>query len=587
MRDFFRYAKNRFLYNLLKIAIVLGLGLIASQFLFIQKVSAETYQSTDFTAQLYDNNGGALTAVTTSGATGYWYGSVGFIANSSGAAWGFSSPISIVKGHTYSLTLNIGTSAQTAGIITFSSVNRIGLGSSLSNAVSSYQNATNTELIYTNLSNDRLQFVFKANSNGSYLVVPFCTTYSINSETVYFNSFVINDLGSSTDISQDDINSSLSSQTNELNNSINNSTNTITSAIDDTENSINSNIDDMESAIVDSNKETQEVIKDQFNSCRDSYNLLNNVASTQTINGVTFTVNEDKSVTIKGTATAKTSLILATDITLSAGTYYLKGVTGGGSLTYAFTLTGAVSLYNGSRSFTVAEEKTYSNAFIYVTSGVSVDTTIYPMIVSEENKDIDYEPYGKQVCSNKLDEANETSKGIWATIKDLPNQFLNMLKGLFIPDDDYFSNWYTDFKEYIELKLGFLATPFTIFLDFIETYLDLSSSDDIVISIPDVTVPNFEDHTIISATTFNWSELLRSKSSLNNLWQLYLDFIDVYLILNFLSLCERTYNRIFGGDTSNYEYYTVEDSYTYDSDTGEVLSARRNERTTQKRKVEK
>lgn len=65
-----------------------------------------------------------------------------------------------------------------------------------------------------------------------------------------------------------------------------------------------------------------------------------------------------------------------------------------------------------------------------------------------------------------------------------------------------------------------------------------------------------------------------------------MSFIDVYLILNFINLCESKYNRIFGGDTTNYEYYTVEDSYTFDNDTGEVLSARRNERTTTRKKVE-
>ena len=218
-------------------------------------------------------------------------------------------------------------------------------------------------------------------------------------------------------------------------------------------------------------------------------------------------------------------------------------------------------------------------------------------------------------CSNKidktndkLDEAENTRKGIWETIKSIPgtiggfftdlgnkigNFFTNLLNGiiqglkdLFIPGEDFFSDWFTSFKAYVELKLGFLATPVTIFIDFIETYSNLSSSNDIVINVPDITVPNFESSKIISATTFNWSQTLKSKTSLNNLWQLYLDFIDVYLILNFLALCERTYNRIFGGDTSNYEYYTTEDSYNVDSDTGEVLGQRHSERTTRRKKVD-
>lgn len=211
--------------------------------------------------------------------------------------------------------------------------------------------------------------------------------------------------------------------------------------------------------------------------------------------------------------------------------------------------------------------------------------------------------------NEKLDEAENTRKGIWETIKSIPgtigtffdnlgtkigNFFKDLLDGiidglktLFIPEDGYFETWFNNFKNYFEVKLGFLATPFTIFIDFVNSYLELDSSNDIIIDIPDITVPNFEENKIVSATSFNWSQTLKSKESLNTLWQLYLSFVDVYLILNFINLCENKYNRIFGGDTSNYEYYTVEDSYTFDNDTGEVLSSRRNERTTTRKKVDK
>ena len=222
-------------------------------------------------------------------------------------------------------------------------------------------------------------------------------------------------------------------------------------------------------------------------------------------------------------------------------------------------------------------------------------------IIQNDNKNT------QEVIKN-LDQAEKTRKGIWETIKSIPgtigtffdnlgtkigNFFKDLLDGildglkkLFIPENDYFKNWFDDFKTYFEEKLGFIATPFTIIIDFVNSYLNLSSSNDIIIDVPDITVPNFEQHKIVSATTFNWSQTLRSKQALNTLWQLYLSFIDVYLILNFINLCESKYNRIFGGDTSNYEYYTVEDSYTFDNNTGEVLSSRRNERTTTRKKVE-
>lgn len=225
-------------------------------------------------------------------------------------------------------------------------------------------------------------------------------------------------------------------------------------------------------------------------------------------------------------------------------------------------------------------------------------------ILDQQRKNLEEQ----QKTNEKLDTAENTRKGIWETIKSFPSTFSNFfkdlgdkignfftnllngiidgLKSLFIPSDGFFKDWFNGFKTYVEDKLGFLATPFTIFIDFIESYSNLSSSNDIILNIPDISVPNFEDYKIISSTTFNWSQTLKSKTSLLNLWNLYLDFIDVFLMLNFIGLCEKVYNRIFGGDTSNYEYYTTEDSYNYDESTGEVLSGRHTERVSKRKKAE-
>lgn len=614
MKDFLRYSKNRILYNLFRLAVILLLGLIASNFLLINKVLAETVYGTEFTANLYDNNNGSLSSVTTTTSSSGWTGQVGFIANSSGAAWGFNLKSAMIEGHTYALSMDISTSNATGSDIVFSTYNRIGLGSSLNSAVSSYQNSTNTELLYTNNVNGILQFVFKATFNGSYLVVPFCTSYSINTERVYFVSYVIEDLGASSSVNQDTINSSLNNQTNEINNSITNSENNI-------KDSINSTEGNLKDSIINSENNIKDGIKEGFETCRDSYNLLNNVAKSTTINGITFTINNDGSVTVNGTATYNAKLILTNYFNLDVGDYkliegnsdYLDNAIRG---TYYDSNGNLKYLSSSTNKFTVASGFYNYQIYIVILQGKTVNNlTFYPMLVKYENSNISYEKYGEKICSNriddtnnKLDQAENTRKGIWETIKSIPSTIGNFftdlgnkisgffkellegiiqaLKDLFIPGENYFSTWYNDFKEYMEQKLGFLLTPFSIFVDFIETYSNLSSSNDIVINIPDITVPNFEDYKIISATTFNWSQTLKSKTSLLNLWNLYLDFVDVFLILNFIGLCERTYNRIFGGDTSNYEYYTTEDSYNVDNETGEVLSTRHNERTTRRKKVE-
>lgn len=52
------------------------------------------------------------------------------------------------------------------------------------------------------------------------------------------------------------------------------------------------------------------------------------------------------------------------------------------------------------------------------------------------------------------EEAEESRKGIWNTIKELPSKFLDMLISLFIPDDFSFLH---NLKDSLENKLGFIA----------------------------------------------------------------------------------------------------------------------------------
>lgn len=75
-------------------------------------------------------------------------------------------------------------------------------------------------------------------------------------------------------------------------------------------------------------------------------------------------------------------------------------------------------------------------------------------IIDSNNKNANKITEEQKKTNEKLDEAQETRKGIWETIKGLPGKLLDMLKGLFIPDNFDFLN---DFKETLENKLGFIA----------------------------------------------------------------------------------------------------------------------------------
>lgn len=139
-------------------------------------------------------------------------------------------------------------------------------------------------------------------------------------------------------------------------------------------------------------------------------NKLQNKQTTQTINGVTFTVNKDKSITLSGTATANIlfylndSNLYTEDI--KEGTYAFSGCKGGSSSTYFLALELETANSSGSKYFNLTETNIGSKGFlpvkinsqnkyrtyIYVKSGATVDTTIYPQL-EEGTVATPYVPY--------------------------------------------------------------------------------------------------------------------------------------------------------------------------------------------------
>ena len=131
-------------------------------------------------------------------------------------------------------------------------------------------------------------------------------------------------------------------------------------------------------------------------------NLLKLVASTQTTNGVTFTVNDDQSVTIKGTATASVYYGLNYNVlTLIPGEQYTMtgGLAGSSGTTYRLyiqTIDGKkfYADYGNGVSFTATDEQWQVLFAVY--KDTTVDFTIYPVLRLKSVTDTTYEPYTDQ-----------------------------------------------------------------------------------------------------------------------------------------------------------------------------------------------
>ena len=139
-------------------------------------------------------------------------------------------------------------------------------------------------------------------------------------------------------------------------------------------------------------------------------NLLKNTAVSQTKNGVTFTVNEDGSVTASGTATQTFTFLIngwsdGIPDFLKSGELTVSGCPEGGSATsYRISVhqkqgesdswqqTGA-DFGNGS-TFSFSETVNFGRVVISINSGITLENAIfYPMLRCAEITDGSYEPY--------------------------------------------------------------------------------------------------------------------------------------------------------------------------------------------------
>ena len=135
------------------------------------------------------------------------------------------------------------------------------------------------------------------------------------------------------------------------------------------------------------------------NSVQNSYsgkNKLPNTGETVTTNGITYTVNEDKSVTANGTATSDAYYMIATNITIPSGTILNGCPSGGNDKTYSIHAYASSSNFKKDFGNGVAftEDFTATEVYIIIRSGVTVSNlTFKPMIRLASITDSTYEPY--------------------------------------------------------------------------------------------------------------------------------------------------------------------------------------------------
>ncbi len=165
------------------------------------------------------------------------------------------------------------------------------------------------------------------------------------------------------------------------------------------------------------------------------------IASSGTINGVTYTVNGDGSITLTGTATGQADLALFSPngYSLDSGTYKItlggikngiKWVYGGsgGTLTYN-ELTHTVA----DQTINMASSGTCGYCIIKIANGTATNVTLYPMIRLSSVTDATYAPYENLCPISGHDEVEVSVNGINQWDEEWLNGYLGN-SGVFIAD---------------------------------------------------------------------------------------------------------------------------------------------------------
>ena len=177
--------------------------------------------------------------------------------------------------------------------------------------------------------------------------------------------------------------------------------------------------------IIDSNKETQDVIKDQFNSCRDSYNLLEFTHIYES-NGIITKINENGSLNISGIPISDwANLARNESIILKPGTYTFstKDIQSFDIFLRLYTQNSGYidyTIWQNQKSVTFTLEKEAIWYYVYVSRlniGTDYNFDLY-LQLQEGSIATEYEEPNTEICTNKLDEQNDKLSGIQGALTD-------------------------------------------------------------------------------------------------------------------------------------------------------------------------
>ena len=182
--------------------------------------------------------------------------------------------------------------------------------------------------------------------------------------------------------------------------------------------------------------------------------------------------------------------------------------------------------------------------------------------------------------NKKLEENNKQSKNIFEKIGDILSyinplsenffayKLLNLLyeglKMLFIPSDEFFSNWFTDLNNTFKDQFGILYYPVGVVIEFLDSLEPNLTAREPIINIPNLSFDLFGHNvTLLSSTSYNLNSLLENEK-FATVHSYYLFFVNVIFTIGVIRFASKIAVEIFGGidDTATQIYDNYQESKT-------------------------
>lgn len=191
------------------------------------------------------------------------------------------------------------------------------------------------------------------------------------------------------------------------------------------------------------------------------------------------------------------------------------------------------------------------------------------------------------ILGNPEGPSEDDSKNIFEAILDLPKTIIELLlealKSLFVPSEDFFTNWIDDLNEYFGDAFGILYYPFELLIDFLNRISTLNDTNTAIISVPAFTlIWGSWSTTIWSDVSYDLNTILENETYYN-IHNIYLMVVDIILWLGLIYLASRTISHVLGGmgqavGDDIYNSDTVQDDIAYQNySRGQRAQARYNQ----------